>query len=130
MEKKRPPFGLFGIREDHLQASQSLDQRFVKNPTATYFFEIEGEAMTPLILPGDILIVDRSLSSSSGSIIVAIYDEELLCRRLVNDRRAWLLRAENPRFRDIILTDERELIMWGVVRASVHSHLKEKWKKS
>lgn len=37
---------------------------------------------------GDILVVDRSLNATSGSILVVTYEEEVIIRRLIkhNDR--------------------------------------------
>lgn len=112
--------GLFGIKEDHQEHYQSLDERFVKNKLSTFFFEAEGDAMSPLVLPGDVLVVDRSVSAHFGHLILAIYNEEILCRRLVREKGKIVLRADNPKVRSIELTGERDLVVWGVVRAIVH----------
>jgi DNA polymerase V len=112
--------GLFGISEDHLESYQSLDQRFVKNKTSTYFFEAEGESMAPLILPGDVLVVDRVLKPTYGRIVIVVYDEELVCKRLVREHNRVVLRSENPRYPDLLVSSERALHFWGVVRAIIH----------
>lgn len=117
--------GLFGISEDHLEDYQSLDQRFVKNKTSTYFFEAEGESMAPLILPGDVLVVDRSLKGSFGRVVIVVYEQELICRRLQREGGRIVLRSENPRYPDLCLSSDRELIFWGVVRAVIHPLLEQ-----
>ena len=53
--------GLFGIHDDFSEKYQSLDERFIKNKASTFFFKASGKAMAPLILPDDVLIVDRSV---------------------------------------------------------------------
>jgi DNA polymerase V len=120
--------GLFGISEDHLENYQSLDQRFVKNKTSTFFFEASGDSMMPLILPGDVLVVDRSIKAQFGRVVVVIYEQELVCKRLVRELGRVVLRSDNPRYPDLYLSQDRELMVWGVVRAVIHPLLEQELK--
>lgn len=112
--------GLFGISDDHLESFQSLDERFVKNRKSTYFFEARGESMSPLIFPGDVLVVDRSLKPAKNRLAIVIHEGEMICKRLGQDKNGWLLLSENPKFPARRVDPEEGLIVWGIVRAVVH----------
>ena len=59
----------------------SLDDHFIKRPTATFFVTVEGDGMVEQgIRAGDTLIVDRSRTPDSRSIVVAVVDGELSVR--------------------------------------------------
>ena len=58
--------------------SLSLDDHFIKRPAATFFVTVEGGGMAEHgILAGDTLIVDRSRTPGSGSIVIAALEGEL-----------------------------------------------------
>lgn len=106
--------GLFGIAEDHLENYLSLDERFVRNKTSTYFFEAEGDSMEPLIASGDVLVVDRSLRPQNTQVIVACYEGQLICKRLFTHPNYVTLRSDNERIKPIRIEDG-ELEVFGVV---------------
>ena len=57
--------------------SLSLDDHFIKRPAATFFVTVEGGGMAEHgILAGDTLIVDRSRTPSTGSIVIAAIEGE------------------------------------------------------
>ncbi|MCO5114018.1 MAG: S24 family peptidase [Bdellovibrionaceae bacterium] len=115
--------GLFGISEDHLEKYQSLDERLIRDRAATFFFEASGEAMSPLIMEKDILIVDRSIQPVSGCIVIVQIEGELLCRRLqITDHEVGLY-AENSQHTPLILRDEQDLQVFGVVTSVVRDIL-------
>ena len=59
----------------------SLDEHFIKRPAATFFVTVEGDGMDEQeIRAGDTLIVDRSRTPGSRSIVVAVVDGELTVR--------------------------------------------------
>jgi DNA polymerase V len=113
--------GLFGVTEDHLEASLSLDRRFIKNPLSTFFFTMDGESMSPLINAGDILIVDKASRPVAGNIVILSYQGELFCRKFLMKEGHWIFNAINPRFKSIVVrpNDESDCEMWGVVRSMV-----------
>ena len=58
--------------------SLSLDDHFIKRPAATFFVTVEGGGMAEHgIHAGDTLIVDRSRTPGSGSIVIAALEGEL-----------------------------------------------------
>ena len=114
--------GLFGITEDYVDfsaaSSQSLDQLLVKNKIATYFFRLQDTSMQPLMLPGDILIVDRSLNPSSGCFIIVEQEQQLICRQYFLKKQHVVLKSLSPARSTQINTQDHEqsLHIWGVVR--------------
>ena len=61
--------------------SLSLDDHFIKRPAATFFVTAEGGGMDEHgILAGDTLIVDRSRTPGTGSIVIASIEGELTAR--------------------------------------------------
>jgi len=113
---QRVSCGLFGIVNDHVENYQSLDKRFVKNKASTYFFEAESDSMSPLIMEKDVLIVDRSLESYPGCIVVCSLNGEMLCKRLIEKSGKLFLCSENKKYKDIELYEEGDFSVFGVVR--------------
>ncbi|MGL6196345.1 MAG: LexA family protein [Thermoguttaceae bacterium] len=94
----------------------------VSNPESTFFMRVSGDSMIDAgIFDGDLLVVDRSLTPSSGDIVIAMLDGEFTVKRLHVDSRKVELRPENRRFRTIRINDESELEIWGVVASAVKS---------
>ncbi len=115
--------GLFGISEDHIEKYQSLDLRFIKNRASTFFFEAEGDYMSPLIMPGDILVVDRSVKASNQHIIVASMGSEMFCKRLIHRTGQIFLQSENFKYSEIKIDSQSELTIFGVVRSTVREFI-------
>jgi DNA polymerase V len=110
--------GLFGITEDYEEAFLSLDQHFVAKREATFFFRAKGDSMRPLILPGDILIVDRSLTARSGQVVVATLNGERLCKRLRTTGGRACLCSENEKYKlRWVDSEQDDFVIFGVVAA-------------
>ena len=71
------------------------------------------------ILSGDVLIVDRSVESRSGHIVVAIVNGELTVKRLIKEDNVWVLKAEHPDYPPTKMSSNSECSIWGVVTGSV-----------
>lgn len=108
--------GLFGVTDDFTEEYLSLDELFFKSKTSTYPLRAKGDSMAPLILPNDVLIVDRSLTPKSGQICIFAFEGHLICKRYLKTNSGILLRSENRTHKDLTLNDETDLILWGVVR--------------
>lgn len=107
--------GLFGISEDFIDKYQSLDQLLIKNKYSTFFFEADGDSMEPTIRPGQILIVDRSISSFNGRVCIICYEDKLICKRVQIRPDSIILKSDNPKYRDIIVHNQESTLFWGVV---------------
>lgn len=107
---------------DHIDRRLDLSEYLVLHPEATFFLRVKGDSMTGAgIHHGDLLIVDRSLEPASGRVVVAALNGELTVKRLQRSRGKVTLKAENPAYPDIVIGDEQELQIWGVVAHVVHT---------
>ena len=73
------------------------------------------------IHPNDIFDVDRSIDPVPGKIVICALNGELTMKRLERGNEQWQLKAENPAYADIIIHEELELVIWGVVTNVIHS---------
>lgn len=107
--------------EDFLDTKLDLNQYLIQHPTATFFVRVSGNAMHRAgIVDGDLLVVDRSLQATDGSIVIAVIEGEMLVRRYKTvNNQVWLMadpRQEEP----IVGTDQRDWQIWGVVTSVIH----------
>ena len=92
----------------------------MQNPVATFAVRISGESMTGAgLFPGDVAVVDRSLTPSNGSIVLALIDGEFTIKRYCVVGSGIVLLAENPRFMNIEISAETGLEVWGVVKHAI-----------
>lgn len=104
--------------DDYLEATLDLNQHLIKRPNATYFARAEGDSMRGRgIFSGDLLIIDRSIKPANGQVVIASIDGELTCKILDTQRRC--LVAANRHYAPILITDDCEFCIEGVVTASV-----------
>ena len=73
------------------------------------------------IRSGDMLIVDKSLEAANGSIVIAAIDGELTVKRLSRSGGRVLLLPENSDFVPLEITNEQDLVIWGVVVYVIHT---------
>jgi repressor LexA len=80
-----------------------------------FALRVRGESMRGAgILPGDVVVVRRQATASSGEIVVALVGEEATVKRLRRRGRRVELHPDNPAF-EPILPDPRELKLLGKV---------------
>jgi DNA polymerase V len=107
--------------EDHIDRKLDLNRHLVRNPAATFYVRVAGDAMMGAgIHSGDLLIVDRSLAVTSGRIVIAVLDGELMVKRLVQEGRQLFLLTETPDHPPIPVHAPQELAIWGVVTTVIH----------
>ncbi len=107
---------------DHIDQCLDLNNFLAPHPEATFFLRVKGDSMTGAgIHHGDLLIVDRSLEAASGRVVVATLNGDLTVKRLQRKGKQITLRAENPAYPDIAVTDDDDLQIWGVVAHAVHT---------
>jgi len=101
---------------DFKQDRISLDRELIKNKEATFFARVNGQSMIDAGLEdNDLLVIDRSLEPSNNKIAVCLIDGEFTVKRLrVEKERIWL-QPENPSYSSIDVTEENQLIIWGIV---------------
>ena len=94
----------------------SLDKVAVKNEAATFYARVAGQSMIGAGLDdGDLLVIDRSLEPQDGKIAVCLIDGDFTVKRLKVEKDCVWLMAENKRYKPIQVTEENELMIWGIV---------------
>ena len=107
--------------DDYIETHLDLNTHLIKHPAATFFVIASGDSMTGAgIQSGDMLIVDRSLDASHGKIIIAAIDGELTVKRLSRHNMRVQLLPENNTYPPIDITNEQDLVIWGVVTHVIH----------
>ena len=93
-----------------------LNDILVKHPQATFLMRAAGAAMREAgIDDGDILLIDRAITPAHGHIVIAVVDDDFMCRRLCKHGNDIRLQATDPGSTDIAPRDGQELQVWGVV---------------
>jgi len=99
----------------------NLLECLVPNLDATFLVRVQGESMTGVgIHPNDLLLVDKSIEATHENIVLAVVDGEITVKRLLRKGDKIELVAENPNFPSIVISNESELNIWGVVKQVIH----------
>ena len=107
--------------DDYIDSQLDLNSYLIKHPSATFFVRVKGESMINAgIYNNDILIVDRSLESANGKIVIASIDGQLTVKRLLRNKDKIILNSENDLFEPIEFIEGEEVIFWGVVTSVIH----------
>jgi DNA polymerase V len=108
--------------DDYVEKNLDLNELLVQKPAATFFVRAQGESMLGAgIHPDDILVVDRSLEPVPGKIVICALNGELTVKRLERVNEQWQLKAENPAYADIVIHEELDMVIWGVVTHVIHA---------
>ena len=106
--------------EDHLVQRVDLMAELIKHPQASFLLRIRGESMRDVgIFDGDVVLVDRAITPRSGHVVVAIVENEFVCKTLQMRAGRIKLKAANPTYPDIVPKDSQTVEVWGVVVAAI-----------
>ena len=107
--------------DDYVERSIDLNEQLIKNKPATFFFRMTGNAMEDSgIHNGDILVVDRSIHSVNGKIVIANLNGEMLVRRLEKTFNKIRLVPDIGKLSAIEVDPYCEFSIWGVVTYAIH----------
>lgn len=116
------PAGFPSPAQDYSEEEIDLSKILQPNPTSTFIIKVKGNSMEGAYMPdGSMLVVDRSIHANSGDIIVAVLDGDFTVKRLVKAGRNWVLHPESPFYKPIVISDDANFQVWGVVTAIVIS---------
>lgn len=108
--------------DEYCEGSLDLNDYLLPHKATTFYVRVTGESMRDVgVFPGDMLIVDRSLTPSYGKIVIALLNGEMTVKRLEKHKNHVLLCAENEEFPDIRITEDDHFAIWGVVTNVIHS---------
>lgn len=107
---------------DFIDMNIDMNKHLVKHPSATFYGRVKGYSMKDAgIEDGDLLVIDKSLEPSDNKIAVCFIDGEFTVKRIKLDKDfCWLMPA-NEKFKPIKVTEENNLIIWGIVTHVIKS---------
>jgi DNA polymerase V len=110
--------------DEYSEGSLDLNDYLLPHKATTFFVRVTGDSMVNVgIFPGDMLVVDRSLTPTYGKIVIALLNGEMTVKRLEKFKNRLFLCAENDDYPDIKITEEDHFAIWGVVTNVIHSLL-------
>jgi DNA polymerase V len=110
------PAGFPSPAMDYMQERIDLNKEFIPHPLSTFIIESSGYSMINAFIPPRArLIVDRSITPKNGDIVLAVLNGEFTVKFLKkNQYKCWLVPA-NSKFKEIEITAEMDMQIWGVV---------------
>lgn len=107
---------------DFLETFIDLNKELCKNPLATFYVKVKGNSMIDAgIHDKDLLIVDRSLEPRNNKIAICFIDGEFTVKRIRLENKNLFLMPENSNYQPIKITEENQLIIWGIVTYVIKS---------
>lgn len=118
------PAGFPSPAADHIEQQISMDEVLNIRAPHVYLASISGDSMQGAgIFDGDLAVVDRSIEPVHGHIVVALLNNEPVCKRLCVRGTEVVLLSENPKYPPRYVLEGDELAIWGVITSSVRSHV-------
>ena len=108
---------------DYIEEDIDLNIHLIKNVPATFVIRVQGKSMTDVeIYDGDLLVVDKSLKPKNFSTVVANVHDELVVKNFVKTKNEQFLTSGSKKIEDkIIINNESDILIWGVVTYVIHS---------
>jgi DNA polymerase V len=101
---------------DFMETNIDLNKELSENPLATFYIKVKGNSMIDAgINDKDVLVVDRSLEPQNNKIVICFIDGEFTVKRIKLDKDCLYLMPENENYKPIKVTEENQLIIWGIV---------------
>lgn len=102
------------FKDKNVVSELDINTLCITNPAASYFVRVDGDSMAPLMFPGDILVVDRSLERRHGDTVIAAINGELTVKTLEFRPRLRLV-PRNQRYAALVPRDGDGFEIFGVV---------------
>jgi len=121
------PAGMSALTEQIIEGHVSLDQRSanISRKRGTFALRVRGDSMIGAhIIDGDIVILEDSKEPHNGDIVAALLDGETTLKRYVVEHGRPYLKAENPRYPDLV--PARELKIQGVMVSLIRKQERRK----
>ena len=113
--------------DDYVEKPLDLNELCITNPASTFILRVDEGADSMIdagIYPGDYLVVDRSVQAGDGDVVIAQIDGDFTVKELSLSPLALL--ARNNVYPAITISDESELVIFGVVVSVVRKMRKRK----
>lgn len=107
--------------EDFVEGKIDLNHHLIHKPETTFIVRVTGDSMIDAgVHPGDLLIVDRSLTPTDGRVVIASLNGDLTVKRLCKQQDKLYLMPENAKYSGIEVQEEMGCQIWGVVTNCIH----------
>jgi DNA polymerase V len=101
---------------DFMETNIDLNKELSENQLATFYIKVKGNSMIDAgIDDKDVLVVDRSLEPQNNKIAICFIDGEFTVKRILVEKECLYLMPENASYSPIKITEENQLIIWGIV---------------
>jgi DNA polymerase V len=105
---------------DYAEEEIDLNRELIERPAATFYVRAVNDSMIEAhIPPGALLVVDKSLRPKNYSIVIASVDSEFLVKYYVKDKGRHTLVPANGKYKTLIIAEDMDFRIWGVVTAVV-----------
>lgn len=120
------PAGMAALTEEHIEGRVSVDAHSgnLSKNSRTFALRVRGDSMIDAhIVDGDIVILEDRKEARHGDIVAALIDGETTLKRYVVEHGRPYLKAENPRYPDLIPARELRIqgVMVSLIRRQVSS---------
>lgn len=112
-----------GFAEDRRQEARGcvsidIDTLGIRPTPRTFALEVQGDSMVGRhILHGDLVVLEHGMTPRPGDVVAALIDNESTLKTFLVNRGKPYLRAENPKYPDLIPAGE--LVIQGVMVALI-----------
>jgi len=108
---------------DYVEDDIDLNAHLIKNIPSTFLIRVQGKSMISIgIHDGDLLVVDKSLNPKNFSTVIANVNEELVVKNFIQEEGQSYLTSGSIKLKNKInLTENPEIIIWGVVTYVIHA---------
>ena len=108
---------------DYVEDDIDLNAHIIKNIPSTFLIRVQGKSMISIgIHDGDLLVVDKSLNPKNFSTVIANVNEELVVKNFIQEEGQSYLASGSIKLKNKInLTENPEIIIWGVVTYVIHA---------
>ena len=108
--------------DDFIELTIDLNKHLIKHKDSTFFAKVKGHSMKDAgIFDGDLLVIDKCLTPQYGKVAICQIDGEFTVKRIKIEKDIVWLVAENEDYKPIKVTEENELMIWGIVVHSIKS---------
>lgn len=99
-----------------------LNKELISNASSTYYGRIKGDSMQNAgIDHGDLIVIDKSITSKNNRIAVCFIDGEFTVKRVrIEQNCCWLIPA-NDKYEPIQVMEGSNFHIWGVVTHVIKS---------
>ena len=113
--------GMPAAATDEIPDEVAIDRYLVKDPAHTVLIRIKGDSMIDAgIHDGDLAVVERRNHASSGTIVVAVVDDEFTLKTLARDKNGYFLSPANPNYP--LIRPKGKLEIYGVLAGLVRKY--------